>query len=181
MANNVTSQVTIECNEAAQVIVDSWQAAIHAMDDDYKMVWKLYDVPAEDVDGLWCIENLGSNWCYSTDIDDNTFSLVSAWDAPQKFVEWMAEKVLAIDENATITLTYEDDSFNFVGYHVWTSVGDRGDTLDFDDLVAMTKVAVPELNESEEGSDEYFDLLYDNICDAAYVWQDSGLTGNGKN
>lgn len=177
MANHVTTRVTIDCNEAAQVVVEQWREAIEGMDnDDYKMVWKLFGVAAEEVTHQWSIENLGSKWCYSDDIYDNNFTLVSAWDWPDKFVAWMAEQVIALDEDASITVTYEDEGANFVGYHVFTKLGDRGDSTDFDSLVEMVKKAVPEIVELEEGSDEYFDMLYDNIWDATYAWQEDGLS-----
>jgi hypothetical protein len=176
MANHVTTRVTIDCNEAAQVVVEQWREAIEGMDnDDYKMVWKLFGIDAEEVTHQWLIENLGSKWCYSDDIYDNNFTLVSAWDWPDKFVAWMAEQVIALDEDASITVTYEDEGANFVGYHVFTKLGDRGDSTDFDTLVEMVKTAVPEIVELEEGTDEYFDMLYDNIWDAVYAWQEDGL------
>lgn len=178
MANHVTTRVSIECNEAAQVVVEQWREAIDGMsNDDYKMVWKLFGVTAEEVDYNWSIENIGSKWCYADDIYDNNFTLVSAWDWPNKFVEWMAEQVIALDEDATITVTYEDEQPNFVGYHVYTSLGDRGDFIDWDTLVEMTKQAIPELTQLEEDTDEYFDMLYDNIWDAVYAWQEDGLAG----
>ncbi len=176
MANHVTTRVTIDCNETAQVVVEQWREAIEGMDnDDYKMVWKLFGVTAEEVTYQWSLENIGSKWCYSDDIYDNNFTLVSAWDWPDKFVGWMAERVIALDEDASITVTYEDEGANFVGYHVFTKLGDRGDSTDFDTLVEMVKTAVPEIVELEEGTDEYFDMLYDNIWDAVYAWQEDGL------
>ncbi len=176
MANHVTTRVTIDCNEAAQVVVEQWREAIEGMDnDDYKMVWKLFGVAAEEVTYEWSAENIGSKWCYSDDIYDNNFTLVSAWTWPDKFVEWMAEKVIALDEDATITVTYEDEGANFVGYHVFTNIGDRGDSIDFDALVEMVKKAVPEINDLDEDSDEYFDMVQENIWDAVYAWQDEGL------
>jgi hypothetical protein len=177
MANHVTTRVTIDCNETAQVVVEHWREAIEGMDnDDYKMVWKLFGLDAEEVTHQWLIENIGSKWCYSDDIYDNNFTLVSAWDWPDKFVAWMAEQVIGLDQDATITVTYEDEGANFVGYHVFTKLGDRGDSTDFDSLVEMVKKAVPEIVELEEGSDEYFDMLYDNIWDATYAWQEDGLS-----
>ena len=177
MANHVTTRVTIDCNEAAQVVVDQWREAIEGMDnDDYKMVWKLFGIAAEEATYQWLIENIGSKWCYSDDIYDNNFTLVSAWDWPDKFVGWMAERVIALDEDASIAVTYEDEGANFVGYHVFTKLGDRGDSTDFDSLVEMVKKAVPEIVDLEEGSDEYFDMLYDNIWDATYAWQEDGLS-----
>ena len=176
MANHVTTRVTIDCNETAQVAVEQWREAIEGMDnDDYKMVWKLFGITAEEATYQWSLENIGSKWCYSDDIYDNNFTLVSAWDWPDKFVAWMAEQVIGLDQDATITVTYEDEGANFVGYHVFTKLGERGDFIDYDTLVEMVKKAVPEIVELEEGSDEYFDMLYDNIWDAVYAWQDEGL------
>ncbi len=177
MANHVTTRVTIDCNEKAQVIVDQWREAIEQMDNgDYKMVWKLFGVDAEEVTYDWWIENVGSKWCYADDIWDNNFTLVSAWDWPDKFVEWMAEQVIALDENATITVTYEDEMPNFVGYHRYDRFGDIGDTISYDTLVEMVADAIPELKQLDEDSEEYFELLHENIWDAVYAWQEDGLS-----
>ena len=176
MANHVTTRVTIDCNEAAQVVVDQWREAIEGMsNDDYKMVWKLFGIDAEDATYEWLIENIGSKWCYADDIYDNNFTLVSAWDWPNKFVEWMAEQVIALDEDAVITVTYEDEMPNFVGYHVYSNYGDRGDVIDHDRLTEMVKEAIPELSQLDEDTDEYFELLQDNIWDAVWAWQEDGI------
>lgn len=178
MANHVTTRVTIDCNDKAQVIVDQWQAAIDAMsNEDYKMVSKLFDVDPEVIDYNWMIENVGSKWCYADDYYDNNFTLVSAWDWPCKFVEWMAEQVIALDEDACITVTYEDEMPNFVGYHVFTKQGDRGDVISHETIAEMVKNAIPELSQLDEESDEYFEMLQDNIWDAVYAWQDDGIAG----
>ena len=49
MANHVTSRVDIQCNEAAQVLVEQWITTVDAMsDEDHKMVWNLMEnVPDE--------------------------------------------------------------------------------------------------------------------------------------
>ena len=176
MANHVTTRVTIDCNDKAQVIVDQWQAAIEGMDnDDYKMIWKLFGVDAETVDFNWWIENVGSKWCYADDIYDNTFVLISAWDHPSKFVDWISEQVLAIDEDATITVTFEDEMPNFAGYRIITALGERSDEISHDNLVELVKNAIPELNDLDDESDEYFDTIQENIWEAIYMWQDEGI------
>jgi len=178
MANHVTTRVTIDCNEAAQVVVDQWVSTIEGMStENYKMVWNLFGVPAESVDYKWMSNNVGSKWCYIEEFHDNTFNLISAWNWPDKFVEWLAEKVIALDENSTITVTYEDEMPNFVGYHVFTSIGDRGDTMDYDDLVRIVEAKIPELTRLDEDTDEYFDMLHENIWECVYEWQDAGIMG----
>ena len=106
--------------------------------------------------------------------------MTSAWDWPIKFIDWMSTQILAIDEDATITVTYEDEGANFAGYHIYTSLGERGDAIDWDDLVKMVTEAIPEITELEESSDEYFDMLYDNIWDAVYKWQDEQIEQKGN-
>lgn len=178
MANHVTSRVTIQCNEAAQLLVEKWMVAIDEMDsillnsNSCKYVWNIMeDVPAE-VTYDWAIDNIGTKWCYFEDMYDNTFVMTSAWDWPIKFVDWMSTQILAIDENACITVTYDDEGANFAGYHSITSLGERGDVIDWDDLVKMVTESFPELAALDDQSDEYFNMLYDNIWDAVYDWQD---------
>ena len=108
MANHVTSRVDIQCNEAAQVLVEQWITTVDAMsDEDHKMVWNLMENVPDDVTYEWTTVNIGTKWCYVEEIYDNTLVLVSAWDFPIKFTDWVSQQILAIDEDATITVTYD--------------------------------------------------------------------------
>lgn len=173
MANHVTSRVEIQCNEAAQVLVEQWVNAVDAMDDaDHKMVWNLMENVPDEVTYEWTTVNIGTKWCYVEEVYDNTLVLVSAWDFPIKFTDWVSEQILAIDEDATITVTYEDDGANFTGYHIYTSLGERSDCIDYDDLVRLTEERIAELADLDEDGDEYFDMMQENIFDTIYLWQD---------
>jgi hypothetical protein len=44
----------------------------------------------------------------------------------------------------------------------------------------MVTEAIPEITELEESSDEYFDMLYDNIWDAVYKWQEEQIEQKGN-
>ena len=46
--------------------------------------------------------------------------------------------------------------------------------------VKVVTEAIPEITELEESSDEYFDMLYDNIWDAVYKWQDEQIEQKGN-
>ena len=186
MANSVTSRVDIQCNEAAQVLVEKWVKAIETMDtvvrngDSCKYVWNIMDNVPDEVTYEWTADNIGTKWCYFEDMYDNTFVMTSAWDWLIKFIDWMTTQILAIDEDATITVTYEDESPNFVGYHIYTKLGERGDAIDWDDLVQMVTEAIPEITELDEDSDAYFDMLHENIWDAVYKWQDDQIEQKGN-
>lgn len=173
MANHVTSRVEIKCNEAAQVLVDQWITAVDALDDEeHKMVWNLMENIPDEITYEWTADNIGTKWCYIEEIYDKTFVLVSAWDCPIKFTDWLSEQILAIDEDASIIVTYEDDGANFTGYHVYTSLGVRSDYIDYDDLVALTEQRITELVDLNPDGDDYFDMLQENIFDTIYTWQD---------
>jgi hypothetical protein len=173
MANHVTSRVEIQCNEAAQVLVEQWITALDAMDDaEHKMVWHLMENVPDEVTYEWTTVNIGTKWCYAEEVYDNTLVLVSAWDFPIKFTDWVSQQILAIDEDATITVTYEDDGANFTGYHIYTSLGERSDCIDYDDLVRLTEQRITELADLDEDGDEYFDMMQENIFDSIYLWQD---------
>jgi hypothetical protein len=173
MANHVTSRVEIQCNEAAQVLVEQWITAVDAMnDEDHKMVWNLMENIPDEITYEWTTVNIGTKWCYVEEVYDNTLVLVSAWDFPIKFTDWVSQQILAIDEDATITVTYEDDGANFTGYHIYTNLGERSDCIDYDDLVRLTEQRITELTDLDEDGDEYFDMLQENIFDSIYLWQD---------
>jgi hypothetical protein len=173
MANHVTSRVEIQCNEAAQVLVEKWVTIVDAMDNsDHKMVWNLMENVPDEVTYEWTSVNIGTKWCYVEEIYDNTLVLESAWDFPIKFTDWVSEQILAIDEDATITVTYEDEGANFAGYHIYTSLGERSDCIDYDELVALTEQKITELADLDPDGDEYFDMMQENIFDSIYLWQD---------
>jgi hypothetical protein len=173
MANHVTSRVEIQCNEAAQVLVEKWVTIVDAMDNsDHKMVWNLMENVPDEVTYEWTTVNIGTKWCYVEEIYDNTLVLESAWDFPIKFTDWVSEQILAIDEDATITVTYEDEGANFAGYHIYTSLGERSDCIDYDELVALTEQKITELADLDPDGDEYFDMMQENIFDSIYLWQD---------
>jgi hypothetical protein len=173
MANHVTSRVEIQCNEAAQVLVEKWVTIVDAMDNsDHKMVWNLMENVPDEVTYEWTTVNIGTKWCYVEEIYDNTLVLESAWDFPIKFTDWVSEQILAIDEDATITVTYEDEGANFAGYHIYTSLGERSDCIDYDELVALTEQKITELADLDPDGDEYFDMMQENIFDTIYTWQD---------
>lgn len=176
MANHVKTRVSINCNEKAQIIVDRWREAIEQMSDDqYKMVWRLFEVTEEEVTYEWMLQKIGSKWCYVEETWDNEFSLVSAWDWPAGLVDWMTDQVLALDEDATITVTYEDEMPNFIGYQFYDRFGSVGDGIDYDTLSELVETQVAELADVEPDSDEYFDILHEHIWDVAYQWQDEKL------
>jgi hypothetical protein len=173
MANHVTSRVEIQCNEAAQVLIEKWVTIVDAMDNsDHKMVWNLMENVPDEVTYEWTSVNIGTKWCYVEEIYDNTLVLESAWDFPIKFTDWVSEQILAIDEDATITVTYEDEGANFAGYHIYTSLGERSDCIDYDELVALTEQKITELADLDPDGDEYFDMMQENIFDSIYLWQD---------
>ena len=178
MANHVTSRVEIQCNEAAQVLVEKWATAIEAMDsvtlngDECKYVWNLMENVPDEITYEWTTVNIGTKWCYVEEVYDNTLVLVSAWDYPIKFTDWVSEQILAIDEDATVTVTYEDEGANFAGYHIYTSLGERSDCIDYDELVTLTEGHIKELADLDPDGDEYFDMMQENIFDSIYLWQD---------
>lgn len=178
MANHVTSRVEIQCNEAAQVLVEKWATAIEAMDsvtlngDECKYVWNLMENVPDEITYEWTTVNIGTKWCYVEEVYDNTLVLVSAWDFPIKFTDWVSEQILAIDEDATVTVTYEDEGANFAGYHIYTSLGERSDCIDYDELVKLTEGHIKELADLDPDGDEYFDMMQENIFDSIYLWQD---------
>lgn len=120
----------------------------------------------------WTTVNIGTKWCYVEEVYDNTLVLVSAWDFPIKFTDWVSEQILAIDEDATVTVTYEDEGANFAGYHIYTSLGERSDCIDYDELVKLTEGHIKELADLDPDGDEYFDMMQENIFDSIYLWQD---------
>jgi hypothetical protein len=87
----------------------------------------------------------------------------------------MADQIIAIDPDARLEIEYEDECPNFIGYHIFTALGDTGSSLDSDQIEAMIRREVPALEELEEDSDEYYDMLWENSNDICDNWQERGL------
>lgn len=172
MANHVSTQIKIRCNAEAQALITQWSSLVE-LDDG--CVTKLFGVDRDIANYTWFIENVGSKWCSISEIYDDTIFLTSAWDYPDKFVEWVTENILAVDDTATIEVTFADEMPNFVGYRVLTAVGDRDDVIEFDTIVELTKEQHPHLNDLDEDSDEYFEDLHEHVWSVIYGWQDQGI------
>ena len=174
MANNVTTRVAFVCNEQAMDLVNQWFAKIDT--DPHASVTTLFDVADEDLTWDWMMANIGSRWCYADQMWENCLHLVSAWDWPQQFVQWMADEIITIDPDARVEVEYEDESPNFVGYHLFNAVGcGVGASIDSDHIEALIRREIPALEELEVDSDEYHDMLWENSWDICHNWQERGL------
>jgi hypothetical protein len=173
MANNVTTRIAFVCNEQAMELVNQWFAKIDT--DVHASVTSLFDVAREDITWEWMLENIGSKWCYLDMTWENSMRVVSAWDWPEHFVQWMADKIIAIDPDARLEVEYEDEMPNFIGYHIFTALGNTGSFLDSDQIAAMIRREVPALEELDEDSDEYYDMLWEHSNDICNHWQERGL------
>lgn len=115
----------------------------------------------------WTYDNLGSKWVYFNDFNSNdTFSVISANYLPKEFIFRVYQILKNIDENLTIEVEFEDESYHPVGAMVLKknkegnlvfSIEEDYDyeypTIDFDDQNYQNKM------------EEFYELVYDGISD----------------
>ena len=125
MANNLKSMITVNGNEEVLKYVDSFIDKVHTNvdsgDSDITGFAKGFydDVDVAENGGVlntWSIDNLGSKWTYLYDnFGDGDFSIESAWYPPKQFFIHLYNLCVKLDENVSIDVMYEDETYDPVG------------------------------------------------------------------
>lgn len=129
MANHVYSYFEItfkteeDCNKFSEWIGleprdenITWPTHIEACCNT--MMDNLY--PEKEDTREWWIDNVGAKWMYFDDVDKSSelsviISMTSAWDFPDKLFYKLSDFLRKQYQDVTITSTFEDEGFNFIG------------------------------------------------------------------
>ena len=136
----------------------------------------------------WCIDNMGTKWCYIEDMDDKGYiSGTSAWDAPEGALQYILSELSKVDDNVVTTFTYEDEMPNFYGASVYlrTEVVDEFHD-DYEDLIRFAQADLPddladkydfeEMEWKDEESEETFrDVMYEVLSERQMSVIDSAM------
>lgn len=184
MANYVYSYTTVRnANEEAMKIFRDFAILLNAHDHSADAIAELYGEEVVDTAG-WMIDRVGAKWLTVEDASEEGLSLTSAWSPPETLLDKLHEKMLAVDPNVEIYMTYEDEMPNFMGYKAWK--GDDCDEEYFDDStykyiyedwktteqIEEACTVDGELDEEQEmemAQDQYYELQ-DAWHDKAYEW-----------
>lgn len=94
------------------------------------------DVPREEKDYEWNINNVGPKWCHIEEHYDNIIQGSSAWVEPVVGLNKLLEDLTTYDPNMITVISYDDEASNFIG--TWVYEGNEvvdGEDLDWSDVV----------------------------------------------
>ena len=112
----------------------------------------------------WMCENIGPKWCYIEEVDDDSIRVISAWSWPEKGVEWLIDQIKLVDPKLIVSVQFEDEMPNFFGAYVYDADGIvDGFEEDWDELKERVELSHPELADLEEESDEWWDVMNENM------------------
>jgi len=184
MANYVYSYTSLRsANEEAAKIFENFMNSLKDAETPGEAVAELYGVQYEDTAG-WMIDHVGAKWMIVDDADCDHLSATTAWAAPEYLFNKLHEKMLEVDPNVEMYMTYEDEMPNFMGY-----MAAKGEDLDeeyFDDetykyilegwktteQIEEACTVDGELDEEKEmemAQEQYYELQ-DAWHDKAYEW-----------
>ena len=188
MANHVQNSITVSTNEAGQAV---WNKLIAILDEakDPNAGWgmevslhNLFEERPND-DELtrdWMCDNVGAKWAYAQDWDESFLNVQSAWSPVAQFAEYVSAQISAVDPDAILTMTYEDEFYNFVGVARFEHGEEVFDShIEYDELLERLRNNVSELAElwdedEEDWTDEDAaqDLISEYIHDEVWMWQE---------
>lgn len=183
MANHVSTYVHFyRVSEAGEARLEELYQRIKGIDDDgvYEyMATDLFGEPDEVVeDYQWRIDHVGAKWCYIEDPDPNGFRLTSAWSVPWDLIGFVAEEIRKVDPDVFITVDYEDEMPNFVGWATWHSGSfDEGREWEWEEMLEWMRNNDEELaacwdEEAEDWKEGMEDDAHDMLWDAQADFQE---------
>lgn len=169
MANNLKSFVTVNANDDA---INELNRRLEMCDTNdilsfAKAFYNDVDVASDgkSVMNEWSLDNLGSKWNYLYDIiDNNQFSMESAWYPPQDFFSHLFKLMYDIDPEVSIEVLYEDEGYDPIGAFVYTkdSEGNLVYAHDSDDEMEDPTLEMDWDDEGyEDAQMEFMDSIYE--------------------
>lgn len=134
----------------------------------------------------WNIEHMGAKWCTLEDPDPSGFRLTSAWSVPWDLINYVSEEIQKVDPDVFVTVDYEDEMPNFVGWATWHDGSyDEGREWEWENMVEWMRDNNEELAAMwdeeaedwiEDKEDEARDLQWDMQMEFFEMVKDQTLT-----
>lgn len=135
MANHVNSYISVdsEMNKNAQAwwnkFCEAWSSEHEdAQEHAIKMLYP--DAEYEPMRGFY-VDHIGAKWITYEDSDSDFISFTTAWSSPETMFDEIASKLYSFDGDVKISMVYEDEMPNFVGYRAFYR--EEFDELEFHD------------------------------------------------
>ena len=185
MANHVTSVLRFEkINEAGKQIFKSKVDRLDEFgggDNGYHMGYLVTD-DLSKLDRNTMIEEFGAKWAFADYWDDDSITIISAWDPCSTFVESLLDEIGTVDSEVLAIHTYEDECYNFVGIDVYDSDGICDSYyLDSEDLLEMMLEEVEGLREVWDSEEEDWTDDGELYSDTVHEFVDNWLYETDKN
>lgn len=128
------------------------------------------EVPEENLNRGWYIDNIGAKWCTVEDFGEGYISTNSAWCAPLEFVQKCCELLCKIYPGTFASVEYEDEMPNFIGTALVTETEvDDIEEIDSEEICYGVKESVGKKDMDDE---EFSALVWedDEIREQWYEW-----------
>lgn len=166
MANNVDS--FIELRSANEEATKYFRNFTNLMNEDQ---WSAYDLlyGSHEKTHSWMVETIGTKWLIVEDADENCITLQTAWDSPLIMFNDLHDALLELDKEVQLTITYQDEVPNFVGWKAFD--GDREDDElfsedEYSEFIEGWRSYEELSEEDEDTADELYDVQMENF------WED---------
>jgi hypothetical protein len=185
MANHVNSYISVdsEINEKAQAwwdkFCETWSSGQEdAQEQAIKMLYP--DAKYEPMRGFY-VDHVGAKWITYEDFGDDYISFTTAWCSPDTMFDEIALKLYSLDGDVKISMVYEDEMPNFVGYKAfYREEFDEGEFHDddYDEIVEGFKDHETFVDEQpsdytiEEKEDVAWDLYSEQMEQFWEAWPD---------
>jgi hypothetical protein len=183
MANHVNFNVTFhQINDAAKAKLNEMYGRIRK-ENNYQWLSDMFvegDLTYEETEKYtWTTENIGPKWSYLNDFDENGFQGEAAWSAPVAGLVKLLTILEEFDPKMITSITYEDESPNFVGWEVYEGSecydGEEEDWEEIRERVINDSEALTEESWDDDEEDwvdeEASDTFYEEMWESIGNWQ----------
>lgn len=178
MANHVNSYCRVEANEDGLKVFQQIMDRVKRDPEKYEksLGYAFWDNDEEfTYDRM--IEEVGAKWAYTTDIEEDSVAIYSAWNYVERFFEYVAKQVGDADPGSYLVVNYEDEMPNFVGVTVFDIGGIYDNVeLDGDDVHEYIRnvdaeIAAEYNHETEDYSELGWEYLNESMWEHIQTWQ----------
>ena len=121
----------------------------------------------------WYIDNIGAKWMNFEDWYEDYFATTTAWSPPSELFEALYQKLFELDPNVKMSMVYEDEMPNFLGYCAYSgeySDSEHFDDDDYGDIVEGWKLYEEFDEDDDDGYHDQMEDLYNMWAEKSQEW-----------
>jgi len=171
MANHIDQTLRLErANEKAQAIWDAKVAKLGEISKggyEANMAYLKWNEGDEVTINDMC-DHFGAKWALANSWDENYISICSAWSPVGMFALNLIDELLEVDEDAMISLSYEDEFINFIGVSTYSIDGEINEELEWSEFMEWACDKEEDLKDTWDEEDGEFTDDGDLFSDLRY-------------